>query len=151
MSEKDYNPNMHTIEHLLNGTISRMFGCGRAFTTHIEKKKSKIDYHFDRNLTEEELSVVQNTVNEIILKNIPVTIEMMPMNLARQKFDLSRLPEGVEGDLRIVNIGEFDACPCIGSHVQNTSEIGGLLKIISSDHNPETGVMRIRFKIDKQQ
>ena len=41
MGEKDYDPVMHTAEHLVNGTIARMLGCGRAFSTHIEKKKSK--------------------------------------------------------------------------------------------------------------
>ena len=44
MGEKDYDPVMHTAEHLVNGTIARMLGCGRAFSTHIEKKKSKCDF-----------------------------------------------------------------------------------------------------------
>ena len=51
MGEKDYDPVMHTAEHLVNGTIARMLGCGRAFSTHIEKKKSKCDFRFPRNLT----------------------------------------------------------------------------------------------------
>ena len=50
MGEKDYDPVMHTAEHLVNGTIARMLGCGRAFSTHIEKKKSKCDFRFPRNL-----------------------------------------------------------------------------------------------------
>ena len=40
MGEKDYDPVMHTAEHLVNGTIARMLGCGRAFSTHIEKSWS---------------------------------------------------------------------------------------------------------------
>ena len=48
MGEKDYDPVMHTAEHLVNGTIARMLGCGRAFSTHIEKKKSKCDFRFPR-------------------------------------------------------------------------------------------------------
>ncbi len=150
MSEKDYNPNMHTLEHILNGTISKMFGCGRAFSTHVERKKSKIDYRFDRNLTPQEVENLQQRVNDIVLQDIEVTEQMMPMEEAKELFDLSRLPQGVEGDLRVIRVGEYDSCPCIGNHVGRTSEIGGTLKIISTDHNPETGVMRVRFKINKE-
>jgi len=46
---------MHTAEHILNQTMVRMFGCGRSFSSHIEKKKSKCDYRFERALSEEEL------------------------------------------------------------------------------------------------
>ena len=149
MSEKDYNPNMHTLEHLLNGTISKMFDTGRAFSTHVERKKSKIDYRFDRNFTSEEIEQIEKSVNDIILQNVVVTEEMLPMKQAEEKFDLSKLPQGLDGDLRIINIGEFDSCPCIGNHVSTLSEIGGLLKIISTDHNPETNILRVRFKIRK--
>ena len=48
---KQYHPQMHSAEHILNQTMVRMFNRGRSFSNHIEKKKSKCDYHFDRNLT----------------------------------------------------------------------------------------------------
>ena len=51
---------MHTAEHILTGTIVKMFGTERAFTTHVERKKSKIDIHFDRNLTAEERSKLRS-------------------------------------------------------------------------------------------
>ena len=54
---KEYTePRMHTAEHILNQTMVRMFDRGRSFSSHIEKKKSKCDYHFDRNLTSEEVA-----------------------------------------------------------------------------------------------
>lgn len=147
MSEKDYNPQMHTVEHLLNGLISKKVGCSRAFSTHIERKKSKLDYKFTRNLTPEEILELEHDVNAIILEDVLVDTVMMPIELARQKFDLSRLPEDVHESLRIVNIGDYDSCPCIGTHVSKTSEIGGNLKIISTDFNNDTFVLRVRFKI----
>ncbi len=45
-----YDPQMHTAEHILNQTMVRIFGCERSFPSHIEKKKSKCDYRFDRPL-----------------------------------------------------------------------------------------------------
>lgn len=149
MSEKDYNPPMHTVEHLLNGFVSKQLGSPRAFSTHIEKKKSKIDISSSRGLTAEESIDIENRVNEVLSRGVDITTEMLPIDEARIKYDLSRLPMEVRDDVRIVHIGEYDSCPCIGSHVENTSEIEGKLKIISSDYDPERGVLRIRFKIVK--
>lgn len=149
MSEKDYNPPMHTVEHLLNGLISKKLGSSRAFSTHIEKKKSKIDISTSRGLTQEESVDIENRVNDILALGVEVVTEMLPINEARERFDLSRLPEEVTDDVRIVHIGEYDSCPCIGSHVENTSEIDGKLRIISSDYDEERGVLRVRFKIIK--
>jgi len=53
--KKEIDPKMHSAEHILNQTMVRMFSCGRCFRAHIEKKKSKCDYHFDRPLTEQEM------------------------------------------------------------------------------------------------
>lgn len=142
-AKKSYHEPMHTTEHILNGTMDQLFGYGRAFSSHVEKKKSKCDYHFDRPLTEEEIQKIENTVNEVISRNLDVTEDFIGREEAEQQFNLSRLPESAGEMLRIIRIGDYDACPCIGTHVQNTSEIGRF-KIISSDYNE--GVLRIRFK-----
>lgn len=145
MGEKDYDPVMHTAEHLVNGTIARMLGCGRAFSTHIEKKKSKCDFRFPRNLTPEELERVEQTVNSQIAAKLGVRDELLNPDEAGARYNLERLPEGAES-VRIVHIGDYDACPCIGSHVANTAEIPSV-SIISSDCTD--GVLRVRFKFRK--
>ena len=61
--------------------------------------------------------------------------------------DLSKLPEGVSETLRIVRVGDYDACACIGSHVVNTSEIG-TFTILSHDY--EDGRWRVRWKVMSQ-
>lgn len=142
---KDYNRPMHTVEHLLNGTIASLLGCGRAFSTHIERKKSKCDYRFDRNLTADEIATVEARVNEAITAKVPVTEVFMSRSAAAEAFSLSRLPDDAGDTVRIVQIGHYDSCPCIGEHVANTSEIDGRLKIISSDCTD--GVLRVRFRV----
>lgn len=140
---------MHTAEHILGGTIVRMFGCGRAVTTHLEKKKSKVDFAFaetGRNLTEREIEEITRAVNEQICLDLPVTEQTLSREEAAREFDLSRLPEEAGETLRIVCVGDYDRCPCIGEHVSNTSEIG-LLRIISSDYDEERELLRIRFKL----
>ena len=61
--KKKTDPRMHSAEHILNQTMDRMFGCGRCFSAHIERRKSKCDYHFDRGLTAEEIAEIQDRVN----------------------------------------------------------------------------------------
>ena len=141
---KSYDPQMHTAEHILNQTMVRMFGCERSFSSHIEKKKSKCDYRFDRPLDrDEEIELTQN-VNGIISQNLDVKEHFLTLSEASEQYNLSRLPED-SGDLvRIVTVGEYDACPCIGPHVSNSSEIGTFQLISSSFENQ---ILRIRFKL----
>lgn len=141
---KSYNPRMHSAEHILNQTMVRMFNSGRSFSAHIEKKKSKCDYHFDRNLTSEELSVIEKKVNEVIFANMEVSEGFLTREEAQHDFNLQRLPEDAGNEIRIIKIGDYDSCPCSGVHVKSTSEIGGF-KIISSDFNE--GILRVRFKL----
>ena len=142
---KKYDPKMHSTEHLLNQTMVRMFNKGRSFSAHIEKKKSKVDYHFDRVLTENEIAEIQKRVNDIIKSNLDVREEFYPIEEAEKKFNLRKLPEDAGDNIRIIHIGDYDSCPCIGNHVKNTNEIGEF-KIISTNY--ENGVLRIRFKLN---
>ena len=142
---------MHTAEHLLNGIVSRKLGCARAFTTHIEKKKSKIDLKCSRALTETELKETEEEINRILSEDVAVTEELLPRSVAAERYDLGRLPEDAGDTVRIVHIGTYDACPCIGCHVRHLREIEGRFKIVSSDYNAESGVLRIRFKITAAQ
>jgi alanyl-tRNA synthetase len=122
----------------------RMFNKGRSFSNHIEKKKSKCDYHFDRNLNSDEIETINKKVNEVIQQNLPVNEEVLHRNEAVKNYKLSQLPEDSGDLIRIIKIGDYDACPCSGIHVHNTKEIGNF-KIISTSY--EEGVLRIRFKL----
>lgn len=138
---------MHSAEHILNQTMVAMFGIERCFSAHIEKKKSKCDYHSDRALTSEEVGHVEERVNEIIAADLPVTEHFTTRSESRARFNLDRLPQHMDDAVRIVAIGDYDACPCVGPHVRSTKEIG-LFRIISTSF--EKGVLRIRYKLPAQ-
>ena len=140
---KNYVPHMHTAEHILNGTMVSMFGCDRCFSAHINTKKSKCDYHFDRDLTESEVIELQKAVNTQLRRNLAVSEEVLSLDHAREKYNLSRLPSPDITTIRIVHVGDYDSCPCIGEHVQNTSEIG---EFVINSHDFKDGMLRIRFK-----
>ncbi|MBR3387969.1 MAG: hypothetical protein IKM75_11650 [Bacteroidales bacterium] len=141
---KEEYPPMHTAEHILNATMVRMFGCPRSRNAHIERKKSKCDYELAASPTDGQIAAIEATVNEVIARNLDVTIDYVPRSEAAAIVDLSKLPEDVSDTLRIVRVGDYDACACAGAHVKNTSEIG-TFKILS--HDFENGRWRVRWKV----
>ena len=141
---KEEYPPMHTAEHILNATMVRMFGCPRSRNAHIERKKSKCDYELPSCPTEEQVAQIETAVNEVIARNLDVRIEYMTHEQAASIVDLSKLPQDASETLRIVRVGDYDACACIGKHVGNTSEIG-TFKILS--HDFENGRWRVRWKV----
>lgn len=143
-NKKEYPP-MHTAEHLLNQTMVRMYGCGRSKSSHIERKKSKCDYFLKSEPTPEEVMKIEETVNFQISRHLDITETFADKNNIPASVDLSKLPEGVSDTLRLISVGDYDICACLGSHVKNTSEIG-TFKIISTDYIE--GKLRIRFKLD---
>ena len=141
---KQEHPPMHTCEHIVNRTMVNLFGCGRAVSAHIERKKSKLDFALPQQLSEEDIEKIEKTVNEVIAQHLPVTTEFITQEEAVGRFDMKRLPENASETVRIIHVGDYDECLCIGTHVENTSEIG-IFKIISYDYN--NGILRIRFKL----
>ncbi len=139
-------PPMHTAEHLLNGTMVKMVGCKRSRNAHIERKKSKCDYPLAQPLTQEQLQEIENTINELIAQDLSVTYEFITAQEAASLYDLERLPEDASEMLRIVHIGNYDACPCVGAHVERTSQIGHF-RISSSRY--QDGVQRIVFRLNE--
>lgn len=127
-NKQEYPP-MHTTEHVINRTMVNLFGCGRAISAHIERKKSKLDFALQTCPEEADIIRIENTVNEVLRRNLPVTMEFISQEEAIGRFDMKRLPEKASETVRIVKVGDYDECLCIGQHVKNTSEIGTHLKL----------------------
>ena len=142
-NKQEYPP-MHTCEHIVNRTMVNLFGCGRAVSAHIERKKSKLDFALPQAPSPDDIARIEQTVNEVIAQHLPVTTEFITQEEAVGRFDLKRLPDGASDTVRIVRGGDYDECLCIGLHVANTSEIG-TFRIISSDY--KDGIFRMRFKL----
>ncbi len=145
-NRKEHDPRMHSAEHILNQTMVRMFSCGRAFSAHIEKKKSKCDYHFERNLSAEEITQIEGKVNEVIKSDLLIREQILSREEAEKIVSLTKLPQNAGESVRIITVDDYDACPCSGVHASSSKEIGEF-RIISSDW--VNGILRIRFKIQQ--
>ena len=144
-NKSEYEP-AHSCEHLLNATMVKMFGCPRSKNADIERKKSKCDYLLAAEPDAGQVVEIDSRVNKAIAQEMDVTVEFMSREDAAAIVDLSKLPEDASQTLRIVRIGDYDACACIGAHVNNTREIGEF-RIIS--HSYADGVWRLRWKVVK--
>ena len=143
-NKEEHRPS-HTAEHLLNQTMVRMFGCERSKNAHIERKKSKINYNLDVCPTQEEIAEIERKMNELIASDMPVTYEFVTRDNIPSGVALDRLPEDASETLRLVRIGNYDICPCIGQHVESTGEIG-TFRITSTSYTD--GSFRIVFKVN---
>lgn len=143
-NKQEYPP-MHTAEHLVNGEMARRYGKGRAFSAHVERKKSKLDFHLPEAMSVEEINSLQDYINEVIGKDVEIIEEYISQEEAKVRFDMSRLPDDASDVVRVIKIGEFDECLCAGDHVKRTSEIG---KFRISSSRYQDGVQRLVFKLD---
>lgn len=143
---KSEYPPAHTAEHMLNQTMMRMFGCERSKNMHIERKKSKINYTLAECPTPEQIAAVEKQMNDLIAQNLPVTYQFVTRDTIPEGVKLDKLPEDASETLRLVCIGDYDICPCIGTHVESTAQIGHF-RITSTSYNE--GSFRIVFKTDE--
>ena len=142
-NKQEYPP-MHTAEHLLNATMVKMFGCSRSKNAHIERKKSKINFDLHQCPTDEQIAAIEARINELIAADLPVEYKFVTRDNIPEGVALDKLPEDASETLRLVVIGDYDVCPCIGQHVASTKEIGSF-RITSTSF--AEGSFRLVFKV----
>jgi misacylated tRNA(Ala) deacylase len=141
---------MHTAQHLLSAIILDKYGAETA-GNQIDTSASRIDFH-PLKIDELGLAEITKKFNEIVDKGVPVYIkemnreDMMASVDERRRKLFSRVPESVKV-VRVIEIYGIDKCPCAGTHVANTKEIGHIK--ITKVENKGKDTIRIRFELEK--
>ena len=147
MEEREVSfPPAHTAEHLLNQLMIRMFGCERSHDAHVERKKSKITYRLDSKPDRKVEREIERQMNELIEMDLPVTYEMVDRWNLPDDIPLDRLPADAPDTIRLVRIGDYDVCACIGKHVRSTGQIGRF-ELLGTNWDEKERTFRIRFKV----
>lgn len=136
----------HTAEHLLNQTMIRMFGCKRSTNAHIERKKSKITYILDQKPSRKDEKEIERRMNELIEEDLPVKFKFVTRQDILDSVELTNLPDNASETIRLVYIGDYDVCPCIGKHVRSTAQIGHF-KLLGTNWDEQAHGFRIRYKV----
>ncbi len=143
---------MHSAQHLLSALILDKFGASTV-GNQIGFDESRMDFHPIR-FDEKMLSEMEKEFNEIVEKEIPITIEFKDRKTVLKEVDekrrvlFSRLPEAIQ-EIRVIEIPGIDKCPCGGTHVKNTKEIGKI-KILGRK-NKGTQRDRVSFELENKQ
>ena len=147
LEERDVSfPPAHTAEHLLNQTMIRMFGCERSFNAHIERKKSKMSFRLDQKPDRKQEKEIERRMNELIDADLPVTFHFVSRDELPPEVSAARLPADAGDTVRLVRIGDYDVCACIGKHVRSTSQIGRF-EMLGTNWDEHERTFRVRFKI----
>jgi misacylated tRNA(Ala) deacylase len=122
---------MHTAQHIISGIVFDSYNA-RTVGNQIHADYSRVDFH-PVTFSEKDLEGIVEKFNEIVSKNLPVKIyeeerESLEKRVDKQRAHLDLLPKFVT-KLRIVEIEDFDICPCAGTHVRNTNEIPKIERI----------------------
>ena len=122
---------MHTAQHIISGIIFDDYNA-RTVGNQIHADYSRVDFH-PAKFTNEDIKIIENKFKKIVKQNLEIKIyeeerESLEKRVDQQRAHLDLLPKFVT-KLRIVEIEDFDICPCAGTHVKNTSEIPAIIKI----------------------
>ena len=137
---------IHTATHILNGASRQVLGPWVwQHSAFKEADYGRLDITHFSHLSEEEIQKIEDVANDIVMRNLPVTISNIPRRVAEEKYGFRIFQGGVvpSGTLRIVNISDWDIQACGGTHTKTTGEVG-LIKIVKTER-VQDGVERLDF------
>ena len=137
----------HTATHLLHKALRMVLG------DHVQQKGSNItaerlrfDFSHPEPMTEAEKKEVERLVNEAIKADLPVTMEVMPLEEAKKIGAMALFGEKYEDVVKVYKIGDFSTEVCGGPHVERTGILGNF--VIKKEQSSSSGVRRIRAVLE---
>lgn len=132
----------HTATHLLHAALRKVLGEHvKQAGSLVSEDKLRFDFTHTKALNNEEIKEVEDAVNSVILKSIPVSTEIMSLEKAKKSGAMALFNEKYTDEVRVVSIGSFSKELCGGTHVPNVGNIGMFL--IVDEHAVAAGVRRI--------
>ena len=147
-ARRDRLRRMHTAQHVVSRVVLDEFGASTA-GNQIYEDRSRIDFE-PADFADEDLATIEASSNEAIERDLPVRKEERPRDRVEAEVDEGRallhlIPESVD-PLRVVEVEDFDVCPCGGTHVDRLGEIGRIR--ITDCVSKGADVDRIEFELD---
>lgn len=105
-----------------------------------------MSFHLEQKPTRQQEKDIERRMNELIDEDLPVTFDFVTRDELPKDISTDRLPDVASDTIRLVRIGDYDVCPCIGRHVRSTSQIGRF-EMLGTNWDEMEHSFRIRFKI----
>lgn len=136
----------HTATHLLQQALVNVLGDHVAQKgSNITAERMRFDFTHPQPMTKEEIQQVEDIVNEQIKRDLPVTMEIMDLEEAKNSGARALFGEKYETKVKVYTIGDFSKEVCGGPHVEHTGLIGTFK--IAKEQSSSAGVRRIRAVI----
>ena len=136
----------HTATHLLQQALVNVLGAHVAQKgSNITAERMRFDFTHPQPMTKEEIQQVEDIVNEQIKRDLPVTMEIMDLEEAKNSGARALFGEKYETKVKVYTIGDFSKEVCGGPHVEHTGLIGTFK--IAKEQSSSAGVRRIRAVI----
>lgn len=143
----DETTRLHTATHLLHQALRSVLG------THVSQKGSNItkdrlrfDFSHPEKMTAEQIQKVECIVNEQIQAALPVSMEVMTLEEAREKGALAFFNNKYDEQVKVYSIGDFSKEVCGGPHVDNIQALNHFS--IQKEQSSSQGVRRIKAVLD---
>ena len=105
-----------------------------------------MSFYLDRKPSRQDEKFIEQEMNRLISEDLPVTFEFASRDELPEGISLERLPDDASDTIRLVRIGDYDVCPCIGKHVRSTAQIGRF-EMLGPNWDEHERSFRVRFKI----
>lgn len=140
--------NLHTAAHLMLAGLRKLFGENtNQRGSNITAERLRFDFNLDRKMEADEIKKVEDYVNEAIQNKVPVVMEEMPIEKARE-IGATGIFDNKYGDVvKVYTIGEYSKEICGGPHAKNTGDLG-TFKIVK-EQSSSSGVRRIKAILTK--
>ena len=121
----------HTAQHLVTALAGRDFGW-KTIAFHLNQDRSDIEFELE-SIDPADLRRLEDTVNDVVIANLPVTVSFVSREQMQTMNVRSRLlPEGLQGPFRLVGIEGIDLNTCGGTHVSRTGEVQ-VVKVLGTE------------------
>lgn len=135
---------LHTATHLLNASLKKVLGDDNIQQkgSNITAERLRFDFNFPRPMTKEEIQAVEDMVNDIISKKVPVVCEEMSVEEARDKGAVGVFGSRYGEVVKVYTMGEYSMEICGGPHAANTGDLGKFT--ITKEQSSSSGIRRIK-------
>ena len=139
---------LHTATHLLHKALHIVLGDHvRQMGSNITAERLRFDFAHPEKMTDEQIARVEELVNDAIARDLPVTMEIMPLEKAKAEGAYAFFGDKYETDVKVYTVGDFSKEVCGGPHVERTGGMGHFK--IQKEQSSSSGVRRIRAVLEK--
>lgn len=146
--QNEITARLHTATHLLNAALKSVLGDNgiNQKGSNITVERLRFDFNFDRKMLPEEIKAVEDWVNEAIRADVPVTMEEMTVEEAKDKGAIGVFTAKYGDKVKVYTIGKYSKEICGGPHAAHTGELHHFH--IVKEEASSAGVRRIKAILD---